>query len=124
MIGSTYKHRDGGWTISIHGSEADMASFQEFLQWLVGKNIELREGTEDTKRYENVKLLLEEFPDASAILDGLSEKIGGTRMELLCYAINLYQVAVEAVRRGEQIALLRGDEIATLKIDIPWIKPE
>ena len=92
MIGSTYKQRDGGWSVAIHGSESDVNGFSELMQWLLAHEVKVTEEVVgETKRIEVLKLF-DEVPNVSARLDALSTRMGLSKSWIIDKALAMLEV--------------------------------
>lgn len=118
MIGSSFKHVDGGWTLSIHGKAEDAKAFEELLQWIMSHEVQLREGevSEETKRYEKIKDMLEAIPDVAAKVDALMERTGLVKALLLSKALGIYELVLTSLVEGDKLTVVKKDGTS---VDIP-----
>jgi len=126
MIGAKFDaQRDGGASITIHFSAEDMAEYKLLLQWLMEHGAEVKEHTDETRRYERARLFIDSLPDVDEKLSKLATARGGHKIELMGYAVNLYVEAMAAIERGEQLMSVKPNrELIPMKVDIPWIEPQ
>jgi predicted transcriptional regulator len=67
---------------------------------------------------EKVRLSLDLSPQVNATLEGLAEKLGGTKSDVLRKAIALMEVAVDARERGQQLGIANRDQLLTTIIHL------
>jgi len=115
MIGASYKHRDGGWSVSIHGEPADLKAFEELMQWILEHEVSVKETemSEETKRYKEMKQILQTLPDVDAFLKVMSEKTKLAKSVILSKALMVYDLVYSAVSTGDRVVIKKavGEEI-------------
>jgi len=115
MIGASYKHRDGGWTVEIHGGPEDIKPFEDLMQWVLGHEVDLRTGemSEETKRYLNMRKILDEVPDVGAALDEVAKKTQLPKSVILSKAMIIYDAAFTATKAGDRLVIIKenGEQI-------------
>jgi len=122
MIASSFRHRDGGWSVSIHGGTTDASAFMALMRWLEERQAELREGGDDTRKYEAARLYVDSLPDVDAKLEALAQLLGGApKVAVLGCAVAHYERAVAAIRRGDQLMTVKGGggDLTPLPVDVP-----
>lgn len=63
-----------------------------------------------------IRLSLEVSPELNETLEGLAARIHGTKSEVLRRAIALMEVAIEAARSGQKLAIADKDDRVVTKI--------
>jgi len=115
MIAASYKHRDGGWSISIHGEPADLKAFEELMQWILEHEVSVKETemSDETKRYREMKQVLQTMPDVDAFLKAMSEKTQLAKSAILSKAMIVYDLVHSATVAGDRVVIKKpgGEEV-------------